>query len=260
MEEFLFGEAQREIHDFFWGEFCDWYIEMAKLRLRAEGEPSPLPVLVHVLEKTLRLMHPFTPFVTEELWQGLMARLPSTEDRSPSIMVAPYPIQDINALDDQAEGEMELLTGVIRAIRNVRAEFKIPPNQPLHSLVELSPSSVALPQEAQVIRGLARTEPLVFLKEGEPRPPADTTVTTILHGATVLIALEGLVDTTRERSRLEQELEECLANMQRLSQRLGNADFTSKAPPDVVERERERLARLEERQDRIQGFLAQLGG
>jgi valyl-tRNA synthetase len=91
MEEFLFGEAQREVHDFFWNEFCDWYIEMAKLRLRAGQEPSPLPVLVHVLEKSLRLMHPFIPFVTEEIWQSLKTGLPHTEGLPDSIIIAPYP-------------------------------------------------------------------------------------------------------------------------------------------------------------------------
>jgi valyl-tRNA synthetase len=98
----------------------------------------------------------------------------------------------------------------------------------------------------------------VFLEEGAPRPSADTTVSAILPGATVLIPLEGLVDTSKERGRLEQELRECLENMGRLSQRLSNTEFTGKAPEDVVERERERLERLEERRDRIQEFLSQL--
>jgi valyl-tRNA synthetase len=258
MDEFLFGEAQREVHDFFWGELCDWYIEMAKLRLRAEQEPSPLTVLVHVLEKTLRLMHPFIPFVTEELWQSLKAKLPNTEDMPDSIVVAPYPEVVTDALDEQAEREVELLTEVVRAIRNLRAEFKIPPNRPMPSFVELSISSTALEEEAQAIKSLARTEPLVFLKDGVSRPPAATTVSAILPGATVLIPLEGLVDTSKERGRLDQELKECLENMERLSQRLSNTEFTGKAPEDVVERERERLELLEERRDRIQEFLAQL--
>ncbi|MDA0988607.1 MAG: valine--tRNA ligase [Chloroflexi bacterium] len=258
MEEFLFGEAQREVHDFFWNEFCDWYIEMAKLRLRSGQEPSPLPVLVHVLEKSLRLMHPFIPFVTEEIWQSFRAGLPHMEDMPDSIVIAPYPTVDTDALDEQAEREIKLLTEVVRAIRNVRAEFKITPNHLLHSLVEISPSNTALVEEVQAIKSLARTDPLEFLEEGAPRPSADTTVSAILPGATVLVSLEGLVDTDKERTRLQQELQECLDNMQRLSQRLGNTEFTGKAPEDVVERERERLARLGERRDRIQEFLAHL--
>ena len=259
MEEFQFGEAQREVHDFFWNEFCDWYIEMAKIRLRAGEDPSPTPVLVHVLERTLRLMHPFTPFVTEEIWQSLKAVLPQGSNLPDALIVAPYPTQDPGALDDQAEEEMELLTGVVRAIRNVRAEFKIPPQQPIQSLVEVLSGSTALAEEERVIRSLARVEPLEFLEEGSPRPPVSKTVSAILHGATVLVPLEGLVDTTQERNRLEQELRECAENIQRLSQRLGNSDFLGKAPQEVVDRERERLERLEERRGRVQEFLGQLG-
>ena len=259
MEEFQFGEAQREVHDFFWNELCDWYIEMAKLRLRAGEEPSPLPVLVHVLEKSLRLMHPFIPFVTEEIWQSLRERLPEAGDLPESIMVAPYPAPDAAALDQDTEEEIDLVTEIVRAIRNVRAEFKIPPSQPLQAVVELSASMAALEQEAPAIRSLARAEPLLFQAEGAPRPPANNTASAVLRGATVLIPLEGLVDTDRERGRLEQELQECLQNLERLSQRLSNTEFTGKAPAEVVERERGRLEGMEERRDRIQELLAQLG-
>lgn len=258
MEEFQFGEAQRDLHDFFWGELCDWYIEMAKLRLRAGEEPSPLPVLVHVLEKTLRLMHPFVPFITETLWQSLIARIPGTDGLPASIMVAEYPQPQPQAIDEEAERDVALLTDVVRAIRNVRAEFKIPPNQPLPSLVEIDASNSALTEEAAVIQAMARTE-LSFVGKGTARPPAGTTVSAILAGATVLVPLEGLVDTDHERSRLKQELEGCLTNLERLAQRLANPGFTGKAPAEVVEGERERLANLEERRDRIQEFLGQLG-
>ena len=259
MEEFQFGEAQREVHDFFWNEFCDWYIEMAKLRLRGGEEPSPLPVLVHVLEKSLRLMHPFIPFVTEEIWQSLKERLPERDEMPEAIIVAPYPATDAGALDQESEDEIDLLTGIVRAIRNVRAEFKIQPSQPLQTVVELSASSADLVEEAQAIKSLARAEPLLFQEEGSPRPPADKTVSAILRGATVLVPLEGLVDTAAERSRLEQELEECLEHLQRLSQRLNNPEFTGKAPAEVVDRERGRMEGLEERRDRIREFLSQLG-
>ena len=258
MGEFLLGEALREAHDFFRNEFCDWYIEMAKLRLRDGQDPSPLPVLAHVLDQSLRLMHPFIPFVTEEIWQSLKGHLPHAEDLPDSILVAPYPAMDAGLVDHSAERDIELLMGVVRAIRNVRAEFKIPPNRLLNCLVEVSSSGAALAEETQAIESLARTGAILFLEEGSPRPPADTTVSAILPGATALIPLEGLVDTAKERTRLQMEMEECLDNMQRLSQRLGNANFTGKAPEDVVERERERLERLEERRDRIHEFLDQL--
>jgi valyl-tRNA synthetase len=117
MEDFQFGEAQRQIHDFLWGEYCDWYIELAKIRLQA-NDSSPLPVLVHVLEKSLRLLHPYMPFLTEELWQHLKKHIKLSE--SESIMVAEYPGVDEAMFDPAAEGEIETVTEIIRSIRNAR--------------------------------------------------------------------------------------------------------------------------------------------
>ena len=124
MEDFQFGEAQRQIHDFLWGEFCDWYIEFAKIRLLPGSKsPSPVPVLVHVLETSLRLLHPYMPFVTEELWQNLKKHLGWPE--AESIMVAAYPEADKTAIDPAAEDEMEAIIEIIRSIRNVRAQYKV---------------------------------------------------------------------------------------------------------------------------------------
>jgi valyl-tRNA synthetase len=126
MDDFQFGEAQRQIHDFLWGEFCDWYIEFAKIRLRpADESPSPLPILVHVLETSLRLLHPYMPFATEELWHNLKRSLPLSWQANESIMIAPYPEADTTAIDLQAEQVMEVLIEIIRAIRNTRAHYEV---------------------------------------------------------------------------------------------------------------------------------------
>ena len=109
LERFEIGEAQREVYDFFWNEYCDWYIELAKVRIREGSSPSPLPVLAHVLEKTLRLLHPFMPFVTEEIWLRMKDRLPAEGDPSESIMIAPYPMEDLSKIDAEAEAEMSQL-------------------------------------------------------------------------------------------------------------------------------------------------------
>ena len=127
MDDFQFGEALRQIHDFLWGEFCDWYIELAKIRLQptAEEVVSPIPVLIHVLETSLRLLHPYMPFVTEELWQHLKKRLPADWQATDSIMVAAYPEADTKAVDPKAERVMESIIEIIRSIRNARAEHKV---------------------------------------------------------------------------------------------------------------------------------------
>ena len=108
MRAYQFGEAQRDVHDFLWNEYCDWYIEMSKIRLRSGSDPSPMPVLVHVLEKTLRLLHPFLPFVTEEIWTRLTDALPAAPDRPDALIVAPYPQADSSRLDDEAEAEVRV--------------------------------------------------------------------------------------------------------------------------------------------------------
>ena len=257
MEEFQFGEAEREIHEFIWSEFCDWYIEMAKVRLRA-GDTAPLSVLAHVLERTLRLLHPFMPFVTEELWQRLMGVMPRDASHAPSIMVAPYPEPLLEALDDVAEEEMGLVTDVIRAIRNVRAEFNIEPRKSLEAVVSTSGSGEAIAEEGEAIRSLARVDPLAMLEDGTP--PTGQTVTLVVGDATVYLPMGDVVDLAAERQRLEGELAGSRDEVARLEGLLGNERFTDRAPGEVVERERQRLATARERSGRIQELLGQLGG
>ena len=126
LENFELGEAQQRLYDFIWSDFCDWYIEMAKIRLRSGSAPSPLPTLAHVLERTLRLLHPFMPFITEEVWQNLLARLPRQDGLPESIMIAPYPTADSPRQDSRAEEEIALVMQAVRAVRNTRAQLHIP--------------------------------------------------------------------------------------------------------------------------------------
>ena len=258
LEEYQFGEAEREIHEFLWSEFCDWYIEMAKVRLRA-GDAAPLPVLAHVLERTLRLLHPFMPFVTEELWQRLMEVLPPDVSVTPSIMMAAYPEPLLDALDDVAEEEMGLVTDVIRAIRNVRAEFKVEPRKALEAVVAATGSAgKAIAEEAESIKSLARVDPLTALESSVPA--SSQTVTLVVGDATVYLPMGDVVDLEVERQRLASELGESRDEVARLEELLGNERFSSRAPEEVVERERLRLATAQERSARIQELLGQLAG
>ena len=260
MKEFQFGEAQRVIHDFLWNEYCDWYIEMAKTRMRSGGQDAhtPLPVLAYVLERVLRLLHPFMPFVTEEVWQNLVRVLPAEPDRPDALIVAPYPRPDESLIDEQAESEMGSVIEVIRAVRNLRAEFRIDVTASLRATVDAPLLAPTLEAEAATIRSQAGVDPLTIGADGDGTSGGDS-VALVLTGGTVTVPLGGMVDLDRERARLADELQQLEKNLGRLSKRLADEQFLSKAPEDVIERERQRLASGRDRSARIEDMLARLG-
>ncbi len=259
LETFEMGEAQRIIYEFLWGEFCDWYIEMAKVRLRA-GDTTPLRVLAHVLERTLRLLHPFMPFITEEIWQNLVRRLPREGDLPDSIMIAPYPRPEADRMDQGAEQEMATLILMIRAIRNARAQLRIPSGQQLEATVVANGLREAVEEESPAISALARVRPLRIFANSSERPPSSQAaqgMTLVVDPLVVNLPLTG-VDISTERVRLSKELEECASGLERVQALLSNPGFSAKAPEEVVEREQERLQSLRERQERLREILAQL--
>jgi valyl-tRNA synthetase len=261
MDDCQFGEAQRVIHDFLWNEYCDWYIEMAKIRMRSgvDDGPSPLPVLAYVLERVLRLLHPFMPFVTEEIWQALVGHLPEEPGRPVALIVAPYPETDPSLIDEQAEREVGAVVEIVRAIRGLRAEFRIQTAQPLEAIVDSPELGAVIEAEEGAIKALARVAPLTVAAPTPAAKPGDR-VLLVLASGTVTVPLGGLVDLGRERERLNGELEELDSNRIRLEGRLKDEQFLARAPEEVVERERQRLATAEERRTRITEILGRIGG
>ncbi len=261
MDDCQFGEAQRVIHDFLWNEYCDWYIEMAKIRMRSgvDDGPSPLPVLAYVLERVLRLLHPFMPFVTEEIWQALVGHLPEEPGRPMALIVAPYPETDPSLIYEQAEKEIGAVVEIVRAIRGLRAEFRIQTGQPLEAIVDSPELGAVIEAEEGAIKALARVAPLTVAAPTPATEPGDR-VLLVLASGTVTVPLGGLVDLGRERERLNGELEELDSNRIRLEGRLKDEQFLARAPEDVVERERQRLATAEERRTRITEILSRIGG
>ncbi|MCZ6789352.1 MAG: valine--tRNA ligase [Chloroflexi bacterium] len=251
--EFQLGEAERELYEFLWNEFCDWYIEMAKVRLRG-GDVNARRVLAHVLEGTLRLLHPFMPFITEELWQRLTAVLPREGSLPDSIMIAPYPQQNPDLLDEEAETDIELVTNIVRAIRNVRAEFRIEPTKRLEARIESPATDGIVEGEREAIETLARIH---LLKKSTDN--SSSMVTLVVGTATVSLDVGDAVDLDTERRRLQGEVREADQHIRRLTDHLADEQFTGKAPEEVVERESQRLSSLKERQGRIQELLSQLG-
>jgi valyl-tRNA synthetase len=258
-EDFQFGEALRRIYDFLWTEYCDWYIEIAKIRLRQnEGPNSPLPLLVQVLETSLRLLHPFMPFITEELWQGLRER--QREGKPDSIMVAPYPVADARAFDADAEREMESVFEIVRSIRNARVESGVDPARFIKAIIITGESKQALEAHAQAITTLARVRPLNIVGSAEGlKLRQDQAKILVLKGVEVILPLEGMVDADAEKSRLLKEVEANQAEIARIEKLLLDESFTTKAPAAVVEKERQKLSDRKDKLAKLTDRLAQLG-
>ncbi len=258
MDNFQFGEAEQQIYDFVWSKFCDWYIEIAKIRLQSQSVPSPLPFLVDTLEKSLRLLHPFMPFITEELWQSLKYRLPDGSQMPASIVIAPYPLADDKAFTPEAERVMDSAIEIVRSIRNVRAQHKVKPGKWIEARVytgELLPSLIP---ETEMIEILAKSRPLVILDRQERGSPKDTDLVLVLKEAEVVVPLAGLVDRLAEKQRLMKERGEIKERMAQLEARLGDKAFLSKAPSQVVEKEKQKISMLEDKLNRLSQELSQL--
>ena len=260
MRAYQFGEAQRVIHDFLWNEYCDWYIEMSKIRLRAGAEPSPLPILAHVLEKTLLLLHPFLPFATEEIWSRLTSALPQVDNPPEAAMVAPYPEADPSRYDADAEREVESVIEIVRAARNLRSEFRIENNQRLTAQLSVANGSSSVFQDAMgFIQSQARID-LEVTPAQSARQAANDQAVQVLNAGTLAVSLGGLVDLVEETDRLKNELEELRKYRERVSRNLMNENFVNRAPEEVVERERDRLSGTEARIDRLVEILDRLAG
>ncbi|MBO8141834.1 MAG: valine--tRNA ligase [Firmicutes bacterium] len=259
LERFDLGEAARTLYDFVWGELCDWYIELIKPRLYGrEGEESRRAAqhtLFFVLESTLRLLHPYIPFLTEEVWQ-LLHDVTGAARPVESIMVAPWPAPS-GWRNPAAEEQMADLIDIVRAIRNVRAEKQVEPGRFITAILQAAQDKHdSLRQLAPSIQALARVGELL-IRDADASPP-ERAVAAIAGGVRVYLPLAGLVDVERERARIEAELAETARQLQAVAARLANEGFVRKAPAAVVERERRRREELAEKEQLLRQRLAEL--
>ncbi len=254
LHEFQLGEAGRQTYEFLWGDYCDWYIEMAKVRLRA-GDPSPLPILVHVLETGLRLLHPFMPFVTEAIWQNLRPELAGAE--GDLLMTQPYPAADPRWHDDDAQRTLALAMDVVRAIRNARAEHGVEAARWVEAYVIAGDRLASLDPLTGTLAALSRSRPLRLVREPGDAP-REGIVAGVLNEAQIVLPLAGLFDPGAERARLEKQRDDAQGEIARIEAKLGNESFRAKAPGDVVAKEEERLAAARTRVEGIAARLAEL--
>ncbi|MFB0559569.1 MAG: valine--tRNA ligase [Dehalococcoidales bacterium] len=256
-EDFQFGEAQRQIYDFLWGEFCDWYIELAKIRLRSTSTevPSPIPVLVYVLETSLRLLHPYMPFVTEELWQNLKHRLPQGWQANESIMIATYPDGTGIATDPEAEQIMEPVIEIIHSIRNARAQYNVESTRWIEAQIYGGRLTPAITPYSQAIQTLARARPVTFLDSRREGPPSENALVLVLKDTEVTIPMESMVNLEAERKRIQEEIEKSQTEIAQLEKRLKDRQFLTKAPAAIVEKEQSKLATRKDKLERLKQQL-----
>ncbi|HIE51779.1 MAG TPA: valine--tRNA ligase, partial [Armatimonadetes bacterium] len=260
LESYTFSEAARLIYEFVWGGFCDWYVEMAKARLEGEKEAdrrTVQQVLVYVLERTLRLLHPLMPFLSEELWQQL-------PHEGESVMVAPWPTVEEARFDEEAEAQMELLQDTVRALRNICAEVGAKAGQEIEviALTDSAPLRELLWQNRHYLARLLRYTPGVHLRDWHflprsaerPRQALSATVGEM----DLYLPLAGLVDRERELARLQAELAKVESALERSRRKLENRDFLEKAPAEVVARERTRRQELQDLRTRLAERLSVL--
>ena len=244
LEKFELGEAGRMIYEFIWNEFCDWYIELTKARLYDKDHERPrqtaLYVLGYVLEHTLRLLHPFMPFITEEIWQKL-------PHEGKTIMLAPWPAGEEEKLDDGAEKQMTAIMETIKTVRNLRAEVSAAPGRKSEVILHFPDDSlrqVFLAHEDYLV-SLASAEPVTILGEDGAKP--ENALTGVVNGVEIYLPLKGLIDVEKETARLRKEAEKLEKEIKRLSGKLENPGFLAKAPEQVIAAEREKLSGYEEK-------------
>jgi valyl-tRNA synthetase len=254
LEGYRFNDAASVLYQFLWHEYCDWYLEIVKMRLAGAGDEADKRtariLLTHVMDQALRLLHPIMPFITEDLWQ----RLPHD---GPSLMVAPWP-QPQPALDaPRAVAIMDCLMEVTREVRNVRSGYNISPAQRVPLLIHTAneEQDAMLADGREYLVSLARLSRFTF---GQDLVKPTLAATVVVQGLEVYVPLEDVIDLTAERQRLEKELARTDAALERLAKKLGNAAFLGKAPAEVVSRERATQAELVETQTKLRASLAHL--
>ena len=251
---FRFNDAALALYQFIWHEYCDWYVEISKVALYgsdAARKQEVQAVLLHVLEQALRLLHPFMPFVTEEIWQAL----PMTKSTD-SLMIAPYPTVDVTRRDAAAEAAITQLIDAVRSVRNIRSELGIPPNATVTIHVAADGRGGQVAAIEPYVKALAKVGTVDLLRSGE-RPAGEPSA--LVEGlGEVFVALRGVVDALEVRKRLERDLSKVDKELTGVEAKLGRADFIDKAPADIVDKERQKAATLRERQTTLRRHLAVL--
>jgi len=254
-EKYEFGEVGRALYNFIWDDFCDWYIEMAKLPLYSEDEAAKKTtrsVLAYVLDQTMRLLHPFMPFITEEIWQNL-------PHEGESITVAEWPMVRSELSNHEAREQMKLLVEIIRSVRNIRAEVNTPMSKKISMIINAHDEKIldTLETNRAYLERFCNPE-MLTIAVGVAAP--EKAMTAVVTGAEIYLPLQGLINIEEEIIRLEKELDKLNKEVERVQKKLANEKFVSKAPSQVVEEERAKEKDYVEKRTTVQERLEELRG
>ncbi len=256
LDRYEFNQAAKGLYEFVWHDFCDWYLELVKTRLYGSAphaQAEAQHVLHHLLTNILQLLHPFIPFITEEIWQRLPAK---TTD---SIIIARYPVARNEWIDEEIERTMQKLQMLITAIRTIRSEMNVPPQKQAKVFIKAEDRQVQqLVQDYKTFfQELARASEVIVGPTVE-RPKAAPRI--VLEWAEVFVPLEGLLDLQQEHRRLRQDLEEARAGLALTLRKLDNADFLERAPEEIIEKEKRKAREFREKVQRLEQNLQLLQG
>ncbi|HXG22464.1 MAG TPA: valine--tRNA ligase [Methylomirabilota bacterium] len=255
LDEYRFNEVAAAIYQFTWHEFCDWYLELSKIALDKKDtleQERTRVVLATVLDTIMRLLHPLMPFISEEIWHAL-----HPERANDSIMVQPFPTVDEALIDEDAEQRMGLVMDVIRSVRNIRSEMNLPPSQELTAVIIPKTEIVEaqLRRHEEFMRRLARLGEVRYQHNGErPRGAA----LAVIENAEVYVPLAGLVNLQEETKRLEKEIGKVTNELAGVQRKLSDPKFLERAPEEVVGKDRDRAAQLEEKRQSLEKSLERL--
>ncbi|MFW6005918.1 MAG: valine--tRNA ligase [Candidatus Bipolaricaulota bacterium] len=251
LEDYSFKSATKKLYSFVWNDFCDWYLELIKPRLYSEeGDEGVKRVLGYTLEGTLTILHPFIPFITEEIWDKL-------SETSEPIMIQDFPAPESSKRNREAEEKLSALQEMIKAIRNVRGEMNIPTGKGIKVLIDTENGDLGRLAEEKLtyFQELANVDELITGTDLE-RP--ENSARRVFDDFEVLVPLEGIIDIEKERERIKNELTEVEDDLDSTLRKLNNEDFLKKAPDEVVSKEKRKKEEFLARKDRLETNLAAL--
>lgn len=266
LERFRIHDVSDRLYHFVWGDFADWYLELIKPRMLGKSGDDSLQAaratLVVVLDGILRLLHPLTPFVTSALWERLP--WPAGADRPEALIVAPWPELDADLVDEESEQRLGELQELVTQVRSLRKEYSVPEGSGV--TLRLSgiegPFKTVVEEQGNTLQRLAKVEACEFHEDGDggnaDGSDAVGAHTVLKNGVEVFIPLEGVIDIARERERLQEEVDRLDAQVGGTRGKLSNDGFLKGAPPDIVDREREKLSSFEEQLNKLRGRLSSL--